>query len=119
MMNELIKLYKKTKGVLSQAEELYDLAQERGSNNPLEIILPLIYSQFANKEELIPDQRAVLFSGQYFASKYPHLRQYFIGEEQAMRQEQTSQELLGVLREHTRNPPQQTIKLLTNKRGER
>ena len=112
-MNELILLYKKAKGLLLKAEELYDIAQERGSNSPLEIILPLVYSQFAHKEDIVPDQRAVLFSGQYFATKYPHLAKYFIGEEQRARQERTSQELLRIVSEQLRDPPKKTIRVLS------
>ena len=111
-MDELFNLYKKTKGLLLQAEELYDIAQERGTNNPLEIVLPLIYSQFAHKEAFVPDQRAVLFSGQYFASKYPHLAKYFIGEEQLARQQRTSQELFRIVEEQTRGSPKKTIRVV-------
>lgn len=75
-MRQLVSMWNKYKSV---AEEIVFLHEQSRSDDPAEILLPLAYRYLQRKETI--DHALVSSLGGYVVSKYPHLRDYLIGQQ--------------------------------------
>jgi hypothetical protein len=82
-MQELFSQAKRWYKNVQEAERIYGLLKEQNEPTPFLVALPFFYQRLLqkNEESGIADEKIVAFVGQYLSTRYPVLRDYFLGKE--------------------------------------
>lgn len=86
-MKNIYEAVGKIRTLFDDVQQYVGIAIKNESDDPLEVLLPFGYQYLSRKETDAPDQQALMLVGNYFATKYPHLKEYFISDRQLESQE--------------------------------